>query len=206
MSIKFMSGGVNLAAHRLVESALFDFAPPQPWVFFESSSGPSEPRLFEKHRQQFLLHPEAPYGSLLVRVWPASSPRPDARAPKSLRPPVQDIAVAPVAGLRDYQVMRSGTLYLCVNEILADTKEAYVSDLPFYERATEELSKRSRAVPGYLEWVLTQWNGALPTAQQARDRADSLWEAFIKDYPTLWFDDNIGSFLVVLEVSRTAVE
>jgi hypothetical protein len=109
------SGQVNLAMHRMMESAEKDKKPPIPWLgpagLTEDLAGRYLPRPGDVERRQFSLAPKLPYGALIGQI---SEGKP------LLRPEEKDLIR--IAGESAFEVPKDkgGTLWLAVNEIYFD--------------------------------------------------------------------------------------
>src|SRR5262249_8795100 len=129
--ILFLTGGVNLAAHRLFEAASFDYFPPVGWTYYDNASlprveSPSLPRPYER-RAKYRLHPKAAPGALLMYVVEDGKAPPNPAVRESLRPKVKDLVVWDQI---DHWVSdKSGTLYFAVNDIVVDSPEAFIKDI-----------------------------------------------------------------------------
>jgi len=199
LTIKYLSGGVNLGAHRLWEAADLDHKPALPWIYFDSQ-GTSRPRASEEDRKGYRLKREAPYGALLMYIPQHDTLRPDPEKKVRLRPLESRIQVVGLEGIAGRKVETAGPLYLSVNDIIVDSKEVYMTS--DYEKSAREIDSTASWDPRYAALYESRWNGNLPKPADLRKRRELLWNSVVSTYPTIWFDDNVGCYLVWVEVEE----
>lgn len=166
------TGLVNLAIHRLVEAADKDEKPRHGWVGPDGDQQKNE-RPVERLRKRLRIEPKEGFGSLLAYVRAEGEPNPGKENPKPT-----GVQVVRRNGQITYEdrLGREGTLFLTVNEaVIQDTPEteaAYVTT----QEALDETYGRN-----------------VMTVAQLRER----WRQIVKEnYWEVWFDDNVGQFLV----------
>jgi hypothetical protein len=212
LTVRSVSGGVNIAAHRLWEAADWDHRPPQPWEFLSRDRGKSYPRGLETERSSHVLHTGATYGALLMYVCPdPPDDCPCVDSTKTLRPPQARIEIIDDRGLVNHRVNWSGTLYFAVNDIVVDKREVYVGSDESYRKTAAEIDSTCKWDPLYRRIQETKFgrkwdsdrgylSGQIPLWQQIMSRDSILWERVVKDYPEIWYDDNVGLYAVFVEV------
>lgn len=168
------SGQINLGVHRLVQAAIDDVKPKLPWI------GPSggdyrEGSPIYVRRKQLLVEPNAPLGCLLGYVRPQGEPDPTKSYP---RPD----GIFQVGKNVDYVYNdprgRKGKLFLVINDnVLINDEISHES----YTASQKELDENYG-----------------PGKYKAED-LDHTWNRLVSDqYWDIWYDDNIGQFLVQL--------
>jgi hypothetical protein len=181
------SGQINLAVHRLVEAANEDRVPWYGWVGPEGKELPkaeNPPTIYIRRQEaQLLIHPESKPGCLLMYLGSEGQPPPDKRDPR----PKDIMAIG--RGPKQYrnESKQNQQIYLTVNEkLLANTdkaREAYVGTQAEID-ATYGLN--SDGTPRFtLEQLEKRYKYVIDNA-----------------YWDVWFDDNIGEFLVKVEFLR----
>lgn len=164
------SGRVNLAVHRLVDAAVSDVPPLSSWTdpAGEVQAGtPSSSRRRDADRDELLILPTAPLGSLLAHLSAQNVPAP---GPVNPRGSQGDASSVLLVGNRN--TVRNDTdqpmvLYLTVNDAFLDASE---------DTRRRYLGRESD--PGY-------------------EKRAERWDPIVANrYWNLWFDDNVGSFVV----------
>jgi len=166
------TGLVNLSIHRLVEAADRDERPRHGWVGPDGDQQKNE-RPVDRLRKKLRIKPEEGFGCLLAYVRPDGESNPGKENPKPFG--VQVVRRNGQITYNDPQG-REGTLFLTVNEaVIQDTPECEVAYVTNQEALDETYG------PGVL------------TVAQLKDR----WRKLVKEnYWEVWFDDNVGQFLV----------
>jgi hypothetical protein len=167
------SGAIHLSVHRLVDAAENSQPPRHVWT---TPSGEDEKNLkcVDRERKPFLIKPDALYGTLLAYVKPNNQSAPNAQNP--IPPDIQVIGQPNVQVVYASQESVPGKLFFTVNDIVIkkDPKyeKSYITDQACLD---ETYGKNVR------------------TVQEMKQR----WNQIIgSNYWTVWFDDNIGEFLV----------
>lgn len=179
------SGYINLAFHRLAESADIDRKPRHGWTGPEGGPLKKETGL-DRRREALLIDPKIGYGTLLAYVRPRST------APPGIRNPVPDgIQVVGKCQRIRNRSKEPGELWLVVNEaVLSDTEKAhnaYVTDQAILNEAYGFKDSDGTIPKLTVEEMERRWEYI---------RAQSYWD--------VWWDDNIGEFLVQFDFSPTA--
>lgn len=168
------SGRVNLAVHRLVDAAVADVPPLSSWIDPSGDVQPGTPtagRARDARRDQLLILPSAPLGSLLAFLREPTDPAPGPANPRGGGG--EEVESLQLVG--SGSTLRNNTdqpleLYLTVND-------AYLSP-----------SDTARSL--YTERV----SGVRDRQMQRR------WNSILENrYWNLWFDDNVGSFVVQVQ-------
>lgn len=166
------SGLVNLAIHRLVDAAKEDVRPRHGWVGPDGDQQGNE-KPVEHRRMQLRIEPRVGFGSLLAFVRAEGEPNPGKENPKPAG--VQAVGRNGKVSYEDNRG-REGTLFLTVNE-------AVIQD-------TDEAKKAYVTTQGDLDE--TYGKGILTVA-----KLESQWRQIVRNnYWEVWFDDNVGHFLV----------
>jgi hypothetical protein len=217
-----VSGSVNLASHRLLWGSLAGVKHSYGWI---NSSGQrvvdnarAQPREGGKVKEG-ALHPGAPLGSLLMYIRADGAADPSERNARPSHSPEQDYIVVQVNSAADrlgFTAPRSGTLFFVVNEVVPDEMTYFVSrdDTSQYEEEVRLLQRvddsfrkevaidsfdgrTARAVGQYLG----KFAGSVPKdANELIDKLELDWERNIKNYNEAWYADNIGLYLVQIEI------
>jgi hypothetical protein len=166
------TGLVNLAIHRLVEAADRDKKPRHGWVGPDGDQQKNE-KPVDRIRKRLRIEPREGVGCLLAYVRAEGEPNPGKENPKPA-----GVQVVRRNGKITYEDNRGreGTLFLVVNEaVVQDTPEAEAAYVTTPEALDETYGKN----------VLT--------VRQLQER----WGQLVKEnYWELWFNDNVGQFLV----------
>ncbi len=204
LTVNSISGGVNLAAHRLWEAADLDYRPPQPWEYLSRERPKAYPRNQETERNEFVLHPGANYGALLLYICPFSSDScPSLENSATLRPPLNRIEIIDDRGISKYPVKQDGRLYFTVNDIVVDKRDIYVASDEAYQKRQIQLDSIAKWDPLFRASLNRKWGFRpkdLQLWQAMKSRDSLLWERVVKTYPEIWYDDNVGFYAVFINV------
>jgi hypothetical protein len=173
------TGRVNLAIHRLVDAAKEDSHLTHGWIDPDGEEIINEKPL-EQFRKPLRIEPCMGYGCLLAYVQPQGQPPPGLENPKPKEIQVigknNDIIYLDPSG-------REGTLFLTVNDAVlkndAESKTAYIANQKILDE-TYGVNKLTVAT------LLDRWNKIV---------RDNYWD--------VWFDDNVGDFLVQISYEKT---
>ena len=179
------TGAINLALHRVVEGAQKDLPPPYKWSTHEGISLPEDKPLYVR-RKKLLIHEQAKIGALLMHPKPLNQGELE---PSEYNPRPDNIIV-----LHKKETIYSNTnehdviLYFTVNEkIFANTpaaKKAFVGESQELVNLTYGYKDKNKTIPAVKQSDLEyRWNNLVNT-----------------NYTNVWFDDNIGQFLVSIEM------
>jgi len=172
------TGFVNLAIHRLVDAANNDDRPRHGWVGPEGAAEGDlrNERPVDRLRKPLRIEPKVGFGCLLAYIRPEGKPDPGRENPRPEGIHVFNKQSSELT-YKDSED-RVGTLFLTVNDgILRDdreSEEAYVTNQDALD-ATYGKGKR--------------------TVQELRETWKKL---VVQNYWDIWFDDNVGEFLVQL--------
>lgn len=183
------SGKINLGIHRLVDGAIHDKQPRLPWIGPEGDPNFGKGKAVDKKRADLRISDNAFYGGLLAYVHPVGKcKRPSL---ENFKPSCGEIWAVKGADHRntfEYSDTNSveGELYFTVNETVlqagSEYENAYVLTLAEAQEAYGETHKPKEIakIPGDTE---KRWK-------------------YIKDreYWDVWFDDNVGQFLVQINL------
>jgi hypothetical protein len=71
-----------------------------------------------------------------------------------------------------------------------------------YEARAKEINQAKDDIPGLEGWIRAQWDGEIPDGAMLHRRACDLWDKVVHKYPGIWYDDNAGFYLIVVEVTK----
>ncbi|MBN1639406.1 MAG: hypothetical protein JW866_10590 [Ignavibacteriales bacterium] len=181
-AILHATGSVNLAIHHLVEAAELDFKPKFPWVGPDGSTINGMEKVYGttgvyKDRSKVKLDSAAPYGFLLAYIGPKSK-----MPPSMYNPRPSEIKKVGNYGEIEYSSEQNekGILYLVVNDDVLgpNDRDIYISN--------EKARKTSYGINA-------------PTTVEMNSR----WIEIEKEnYWNIWYDDNIGNFVVHVQYLR----
>jgi hypothetical protein len=173
------SGAINLSVHRLSEAAENTIPPRHGWTTPSGVKGRDDLRCIDQIREPLLIEPKASYGSLLAYIKPANAAEPNVKNPipsniQVINSPSSQLGYSNPDGLQ-------GRLYFTVNDIVLKNdpkyKQAFISDPECLDRSYgKDSSGKSKLTVAQME---QRWN---------RVTSNNYWN--------IWFDDNIGEFLV----------
>jgi hypothetical protein len=173
------SGAINLSVHRLTEAAQNTIPPKHGWTTPSGVKDRDDLRCIDQIRESLLIEPRASYGSLLAYIKPANAAEPNVKNPippniQVINSPSSQLGYSNPDGLK-------GRLYFTVNDIVlkndAKYKQAFISDPACLDRSYgKDSNGKSRFTVAQME--------------QKWDRVTT------ENYWNIWFDDNIGEFLV----------
>jgi hypothetical protein len=167
------SGAIHLAVHRLVDAAQNSQLPRHGWT---NPSGGDEANLkcVDQERKPLLIKKDAPYGSLLAYVKPNNQAAPSAKNP--IPPDIQVINQSNAQLVYSDKESVPGRLFFTVNDIVIkkdpEYEKSYITDQTCLDRT---------------------YGKNVRTVQQMKQRWNQITSS---NYWTIWFDDNIGEFLV----------
>jgi hypothetical protein len=173
------TGRVNLAVHRLVDAAKEDVKPRHGWVDPDGDQFKNEKPL-DLIRKPLLIEPQVVHGCLLAYVRPQGEPDPGKENPKPTG--IQVVGRNNEIIYRDPSG-REGTLFLTVNEGVpkddAKSKAAYIAN----QEVLDETYGKNKV-----------------TVAMLRAR----WDYIVREnYWEVWYDDNVGEFLVQINYDNT---
>lgn len=182
------SGRISLAFHHIVEAANGDTVPSHPWIGPEGLDPKSKYplrnlRKVDDYRARGLLMPDASWGCLLGQI-SATGPTTRPSEPEKVIKVGKDLTLG---------IEQKGSLYLTVNEIWLDASMIDIYAPPLADSGDDYYD--GEVTPGN---PTTKPNGR--TVRSMRDRFQKL--IVDKYYWGVWYDDNAGSFAVVVEVER----
>lgn len=172
------TGLVNLAIHRVVQTADRHAPPPLRWNGPDGAELPANRPLYVR-RQQLLPYPQAPYGTLLMYARPVGEADPSKYNPAP--PGIQEVGRG-VVWEYPATAPKKARLFFCV-------KDTYLKDEPGL----------LNAFVGTQEEIDETYGRGHYTVAQLQEQ----WKRLIKEkYWEVWFDNNVGYFLVGMRLVR----
>lgn len=173
------SGSVNLAIHRLVESAHAHKRPRFGWLGPEGAQHPYQTAL-DNARSKYLIAPNPNnYGTVLACIVPERAPTPGIEHPRPT-------GIMMIGRGGSFTAEADGKLWLVVNDVILneESQDAYV--------ARQE--------------VLDAVYGKDPVTGKSRvtvEQKQAEWESIKNDrYFGAFFDDNAGEFLIQVDFTK----
>jgi hypothetical protein len=167
------SGSVNLAFHRLVDSAQTHERPRIGWLGPEGGQHPYQTPL-DNARSKYLIAPNPNnYGTVLACVVPDTQPAPGIENPSPE-------GTLPIGQGGSFTAVADGKLWLVVNDIILNegAQEAYVAEQPVLDMVYK-------------------------TSKVTVEQKQREWDRIKQDrYFGLFFDDNIGEFLIQVDFTK----
>lgn len=202
------SGKKHTAIHHLVEDAnLNSNILRDPWVGTEGSNDRPDDR--DEARRQYRIFPYANQDALLMQIVPIGKDPEDR--------PIEESSVAVLIGKeREVHIEKDGVLYFTINDIVLDdmTIARMMCDMTGAKKDLDnvvtELNKRRKDISykDFLELFGTApqifkpgENGFGKFAFGKNKGSDNieLFGYYKNEYKTPWFEDNVGSFLIIVE-------
>ncbi|MEH2085050.1 MAG: hypothetical protein V7K89_35285 [Nostoc sp.] len=166
------TGSVNVAIHRLINSTK-EHKPLEPgWLDPAGDQGTSR-NAIDELRKQYLIDPNAPFGSLIAGIFPEGK----AQLGKD-NPHPDGLEIYSVGKEKSFRSKEGGKLWLVVNDSVLnkDAKDAYVPT----QQVLDEAYPPPKSVT--VNKRLQEWENI---------KSRRYFQAF--------FDDNVGEFLVQIE-------
>jgi hypothetical protein len=168
------SGAINLSVHRLVEAAQNTTRPRHGWT---TPIGENERdlRCIDRKRRPLLIAPKAAYGSLLAYVNPANAEVPSAKNP--IPAGIQVVSQPNSSLVYSNTTNVAGRLFFTINDIVLKDDPEYRKDYITDQKCLDD----------------SYGQNPRRTVEDMEKRWDQLTK---NNYWDIWFDDNIGEFLV----------
>jgi hypothetical protein len=182
------SGRVHTALGKLVTIAQTDSYPNldqyQSWYSARGNTEPNSSNEWEEKRKSLRLLPDQPYGALVGAIWDGTNP-------------IKDSTKDAIGEKNYFEVKSKGELVLAVNDLLLreSAKNLYAlplkDNMPFYRK---KLKQQEGAAAEF--WPSEKKEAKM---KEIYNKKLSTWDKIEETSRwTVWYDDNIGDFSVVI--------